>query len=308
LRPSRAFASFAVKIFSPDYNFAVRNFLRFVWMAVLLLIVALLSALIAMRLAIHGREVTVPDFQGKTPAEARRIADDTGLDPQIEREYYSPSVPRGRVLSQMPAAGTVVRRGWELRLALSLGPQRVAIPEVIGESQRAAAINIDQRGLELGSTATVQISGIPAGQVLAQNPPPNATDVAAPKISLLIADAPSPQAFVMPSFIGQPLGSATITLQNTGFPTPRAAMAMPTTPASPASPTAPTTSATPESSVPAMPTAGSPGPATPTSPAIPASLTASTAVPSPASIIVSQTPAPGAKVLAGSTINFVVRD
>jgi beta-lactam-binding protein with PASTA domain len=204
----------------------------------------------------------------------------------------------------MPAAGTVVRRGWELRLALSLGPQRVAIPEVIGESQRAAAINIDQRGLELGSTATVQVSGIPAGQVLAQNPPPNATDVAAPKISLLIADAPSPQAFVMPSFIGQPLGSATITLQNTGFPTPRATLIQPATPASQA---APTTSATPESSVPAMPTM-EPVPAVPTSLANPASLTASTAVPSPASIIVSQAPAPGAKVLAGSTINFVVRD
>jgi beta-lactam-binding protein with PASTA domain len=281
----------------------VRNFLRFVWMALLLLIVALLSALTAMRLAIHGREVTVPDFQGKTPAEARRIADDTGLDTQIEREYYSPTVPRGRVLSQMPAAGTVVRRGWELRLALSLGPQRVAIPQVIGESQRAAAINIDQRGLELGSTATVQISGIPAGQVLAQNPPPNATGVAAPKISLLIADAPSPQALVMPSFIGQPLGSATITLQDAGFPTPRAAMALPTTPASPTSQAAPTTSGAPESSAPATPAAGSPAPATP---AVPASL--STAVPSPASIIVSQVPAPGARVPAGATINFVVRD
>ena len=281
----------------------MRNFLRFLWMALLLLIVALLSALTAMRLAIHGREVTVPDFQGKIPSEARRIADDAGLDVQIEREYYSPAVPRGRVLSQMPAAGTVVRRGWELRLALSLGPQRVAIPQVIGESQRAAAISIDQRGLELGSTATVQVSGIPAGQVLSQNPPPNATGVAAPKISLLVADALSPQAFVMPGFIGQPLGSATITLQNAGFPAPRATAEPPTVPATPASSTTVTT-----------PTP-SPAPATPANPAaataVPApsgSVATTPAVPSPASIIVSQTPAPGTKVLAGSAINFVVRD
>jgi beta-lactam-binding protein with PASTA domain len=275
-------------------------------MALVLLIVALLSALTAMRLAIHGREVTVPDFQGKTPAEAHRIADATGLDVQIEREYYSPSIPRGRVLSQMPAAGTVVRRGWELRLALSLGRQRVAIPQVIGESQRAAAINIDQRGLELGSTATVQISDIPAGQVLAQNPPPNATGVAAPKISLLVADALSPQAFVMPSFVGQPLGSATITLQNAGFPAPKATLA-PTFPASPTLQAAPTTSAMPGSPVPTPPTVGNPAPATATSSAA-QSVTTSAAVPSPASIIVSQTPALGARVLAGTTINFVVRD
>lgn len=280
----------------------MRNFLRFLWMALLLLIVALLSALTAMRLAIHGREVTIPDFQGKTPTEARRIADDTGLATQIEREYYSPTIPRGRVLSQMPPAGTVVRRGWELRLALSLGPQRVAIPQVIGESQRVAAINIDERGLDLGSTAAVQIAGVPAGQVLAQNPPPNATGVAAPKISLLIADTPQPQAFVMPSFIGQPLGSATIALRNAGFPTPRATMNT----AIPASPTPPaaTPSPAPGNPIPAIPAAANPTPA-----ATPAAQNVTAlAVPSPASIIVSQTPAPGAKVPAGATINLVVRD
>jgi len=251
-------------------------------MALLLLIVFLLSALTAMRLAIHGREVTVPDFQGKTPTEARRIADDTGLAAEIEREYYSPTVPRGRVLSQMPAAGSVVRRGWELRLALSLGPQRVAIPQVIGESERAAAINIDERGLDAGSIATVQVSGVPAGQVLAQNPPPNATDISVPKISLLVAQEPAPQAFVMPSFIGQPLGSATLTLQTAGFPAPRAVLAA--------------AAATVESNPPNAAT--TPAPA----------IVPSQAVPSPASIIISQLPVPGAKVLAGSVINFVVRD
>jgi eukaryotic-like serine/threonine-protein kinase len=287
----------------------MRKFLRILWVALVLLIVALLSALTTMRLAIHGREITVPDFQGKTPVEARRIADDNGLDVQIEREYYSPTVPRGKVLSQMPAAGTVVRRGWELRLALSLGPQRVAIPQVVGESERAATISMDERGLDPGSIAGVPISSssVPAGQVVAQNPLPNATDVAAPKISLLIAEDAAPQAFVMPSFIGQPLGSATITLANAGFPAPRASAA----PAviagvlpSPAAPDSPVSNANAvANSAPALATApvakSESGPSPPVQ---------SPSSPSPASIIVSQFPAPGAKVLAGSAINFVVRD
>jgi len=300
----------------------MRKFLRVLWMALLLLIVALLSALTAMRLAIHGREVTVPDFQGKTPAEARRIADDNGLATEIEREYYSPTVPRGRVLSQMPAAGTIVRRGWELRLALSLGPQRVAIPQVVGQSARAAAISINQRGLDPGSTAAVQIPGVPAGQVIAQNPPPNATDVAAPKISLLIAQETFPQAFVMPSFVGQPLGSATITLQNAGFPIPRAILTpQPVTPAASVAPDAPTTPASASHAPAVATTPASPDHATPTtatgtaptnsaaaSPPVPVTIIPSQGVPSPASIIVSQVPAPGTRVLAGSAINFVVRD
>jgi len=210
----------------------MRNFLRFLWMALLLLIVALLSALTAMRLAIHGREVAVPDLHGKTPVEARRLAEDSGLTTLAERNYYSPTVAEGRVLSQMPSAGTIVRRGWEVRLALSLGPQRVAIPQAVGDSERAADINIAQRGLELGSTARVSISSPTAGLVIAQNPPASATDISAPKISLLVAQT-SPQAFVMPSFVGQPLGSATITLREAGYSVGRVTTAAPATPATP---------------------------------------------------------------------------
>ena len=42
----------------------MRNLLRYFFMTLVLLIVALLSALTAMRLAIHGREVAVPEQLG----------------------------------------------------------------------------------------------------------------------------------------------------------------------------------------------------------------------------------------------------
>lgn len=255
-------------------------------MALLLVVVALVSALTAMRLAIHVREVRVPDLRNKTPADAHRIAEENGLAAQVDSNYYSPTVPEGRVLSQEPAGGTLVRRGWEVRLALSLGPQRVTIPEVVGQSDRAAAITIAERGLQLSATDTLQLPGAVAGQVIAQDPPANATDVSAPKISLLVAQAPSPQAFVMPSFIGQPLGNVTITLQNAGFAVGKVTVA-----SSPAAAAPVTGSSTP--------VAVQVAPATPVNPVQPA--------PSPASIVVSQDPAPGQKVLAGATINFEVK-
>jgi len=177
----------------------MRSLLRAVWMALLLMIVALTSALVAMRLAIHGREVQVPDVRGKTPSEARQLTDVSGLNSQIERQYYSPTVPAGRVLSQIPAPGTIVRRGWDVRMALSLGPQRIAIPEVIGQSQRAAIITLEQRAIDLGSTANAEIPGMAAGQVIGQDPPPNATDASAPRISLLIAQDAAPAGYVTPA-------------------------------------------------------------------------------------------------------------
>ena len=165
----------------------MKSFFRLVLLALVLLVVALISALTAMRLAIHGHEVTVPNLVGESPAAARMIAEQKGLELNVERQYYSPTVPEGKILSQLPPAGSQVRQGWQVRVAESLGPQRIAIPNVIGQTERAANINIRRRGLDVGAIAQMQSPDAPDSQVLAQAPPPNASGVSAPKISLLVA-------------------------------------------------------------------------------------------------------------------------
>jgi beta-lactam-binding protein with PASTA domain len=195
----------------------MKSFFRLVLLALVLLVVALVSALTALRLAIHGHEVGVPDLLGKSPAAARMIAEQSGLEVSVERQYYSPTVPEGKILSQLPPAGSQVRRGWEIRVAESLGPQRVAIPNLLGQTERVADINIRRRGLDVGAIAQMQLPDASEGQILAQAPPADASGVSAPKISLLFAAPAQPQALVMPDFVGQPLGTATQTLQDAGM-------------------------------------------------------------------------------------------
>lgn len=248
-------------------------------LALILVIVAMVSALTAMRLAIHGQEVPVPPLVGLAPAEAERAVAGLGLQLSIERQYYSPQIPEGRIMSQLPLPGTKVRRGWQVRVARSLGPTRVAIPDVTGQSEHAAELNIRRRGLDVASMAEVESPGIPADQVLAQSPTANATQVLAPKISLLVTATASPPAFVMPSFLGQPLGTVSRTLQDEGFQLGNVSVAAPTPP--------------PDNT-------GNPAAVQSAPPAPPAQ-------PSPASIIVSQAPAPGQKVVAGTAVSVEVR-
>lgn len=269
----------------------------------MLIVVALVSALITMRLAVHGREVTVPDVRGKTPAEARFLAEQNGLSTQMERQYYSPTVPEGRVLSQVPDPGAVVRRGWELRVALSLGPQRVTIPQVVGESERAASIILQQRGLDGSSRAEVAIAKGTAGQVIGQDPPANAASVAAPRVNLLIADEAPQQSYVMPSLIGQPLGSVTLAIQDAGFTLGKVVVAAPQT--APAN--ADSANTAPGSGTSASPSPPDKTPAVQGMPQSPQPTPAPAGTPAPASIIISQDPAPGQKITAGSEIRFVVR-
>jgi eukaryotic-like serine/threonine-protein kinase len=253
----------------------MKPFFKFAVLALVLVSVALLSALTAMRFAIHGQVVEVPAVVGLAPSEAERAVAGLGLQIEVERQYYSPEIPEGRIMTQLPLPGAKVRRGWQVRVAQSLGPQRVVIPDVTKQSERAAEWNIQRRGLEVASTAEMQLPGTPADQVLAQSPPANASQVAAPRTSLLVTVAADPPAYVMPSFIGQPLGSASRTLQDAGFKLGTVSMAPPAE----------------NSEIPGVP---------PVVPAAPSE-------PSPASMIVTQWPPAGQKVLAGAVVNFEVR-
>ena len=261
-------------------------------LALVLVTVALVSALTAMRFAIHGQEVVVPTLVGLSPTEAERAVSGPGLLVQIERQYYSPQIPEGRIMSQLPLPGTKVRRGWQVRVAQSLGPLRVVIPDVSGQSEHAAELNIRRRGLELVSTAEVQIPGLPPDQVLAQSLAANASQVAAPKISLLLTATADPEVFTMPSFLGQPLGSASRTLQDAGFKLGNVGVAPPAPVPAPAANNGTFPAVANSSAV---------------IPAAPAPVSAAPAQASPASIIVSQTPPPGQRIVAGGFVNFEVR-
>jgi beta-lactam-binding protein with PASTA domain len=197
----------------------MRHFFRIAFLTLVLILVFLVSAMTAMRFAIHGRETNVPSFVGLSTADAAQQASQHGLILEYGDRFYSAEVPEGRIVSQLPAGGEKVRRGWRVRLALSLGPQRVTIPNVVGQSPRAAEINLTRRGLELGSVASVKLSGLPSAQVVAQSPAAGAEGITSPKVNLLqtaAADS-APAYYVMPNLVGRRLGEATEAMADAGF-------------------------------------------------------------------------------------------
>ena len=179
------------------------RFLRTLLYGLILVVVGLISALTAMRFAIHGRQTRIPKLVGMTTGQAERLLADHGLVLDPGDRFFSSDVPPGRILSQVPAPGEQVRRGWRVRVAESMGPQRVVIPDLLGGSERAAEINIRRRSLELGSVATATIPGAPTDQIVAQSPPANAVNVSAPRISVLLAAPEDRASFVMPDLVGR---------------------------------------------------------------------------------------------------------
>jgi beta-lactam-binding protein with PASTA domain len=197
----------------------VVNFLQIASLVMLLVAVALLAAITTMHFAIHGAEVQVPALQGMTVADARSETAGLGLNLDVDNRYYSGDVAAGHILTQSPAAGTVVRREWRVRVAESLGPQRVDVPETVGKDARVAALTLRRVGLEVGTTAHIPWSQAVEGTVLAQDPPAHAQGISRPSVNLLVA-APDDEAadgFVMPDLTGLPVVAAQAQLAKVGI-------------------------------------------------------------------------------------------
>ncbi|MGB8262122.1 MAG: PASTA domain-containing protein, partial [Terracidiphilus sp.] len=199
-----------------------RNFVNFFQvgsLVMLLLAVAMFSAMITMHFAIHGAEVQVPQFKDMTVADARSQAAGLGLDMDVDNRYYSADVAAGHILSQSPAPGTVVRREWRVRVAESLGPQKADVPDTVGADQRTASLKLRRVGLDVGLTVELPWSHAPEGTVLAQDPPAHAQGIARPSINLLVAKPgdETADAFVMPDLTGLPLAAAQAALAHVGI-------------------------------------------------------------------------------------------
>ncbi|HEX4031916.1 MAG TPA: PASTA domain-containing protein [Terracidiphilus sp.] len=199
----------------------ILNFFQVASLLLLLVAVALLAAITTMHFAIHGAEVQVPALKGMTVADARRETAGLGLNLDVDNRYYSGDVAAGHILTQSPASGTVVRREWRVRVAESLGPQRVEVPDTVGTQDRMAALELQRAGLDLGNTVHLPDAGAPENAVLAQDPPAHAQDIEQPSVSLLVAapDNEPPDGYVMPDLAGLPIVTAQMQLQKAGIKT-----------------------------------------------------------------------------------------
>lgn len=199
-------------------GFLIR-FFRIASVVMLLIAAALLSAVATMHFAIHGAEVKVPTLKGMTVAEARSQAAGMDLNLDVDNRYYSAEVAAGHILSQSPAPGDVVRREWHVRVAESLGPQKVDVPDTVGSDARVAALRLRRAGLEVGTTAKLPFPGAEDGTVLAQDPPAHSQGIAQPSVNILVAapDSSAPDGYVMPELTGVPVITAQQMLTRIGL-------------------------------------------------------------------------------------------
>ncbi|MBW8713153.1 MAG: PASTA domain-containing protein [Acidobacteria bacterium] len=154
----------------------------------------------AMRVALKSREVVVPSLAGKTVNDATAVLSQSGLNLRVEEARRpDPKVPAGQILSQDPEAGARTRRERSVKVWVSAGPRSTIVPTLLGDSDRAARLRLQQDGLELAGISEIRSGEYPPDAVIAQNPEPKSS---APKVAVLVNRAERGATYVMPDLIG----------------------------------------------------------------------------------------------------------
>ena len=174
------------------------------------------SAVFTMRVVLSARDVAVPGLVGQALPNASSMAAQRGLAVRVEGRRHDGEVPAGRVLAQQPPAGRTLKSNRHLRVWVSLGPRRIVVPRVEGQSVRTGRIALEQAGVPVSHVVEVD-DPAPEDQILVQRPAFGETDVPGDGASLLVSRGRGRADYVMPDLIGRPARGVMAALLAAGF-------------------------------------------------------------------------------------------
>lgn len=167
-----------------------------------LLLTAALSAVTTMRIVLASQEVVVPSLLERRVEDAGALAARHRLLLRVEGKRHDDRVAQDAIVAQEPAPGSHLKAQRSLRVWVSLGPRRLSIPALEGQSLRTARLTLDQLRLPVARVAEVP-DPAEAGTILVQNPPAGETDQVGEGLTLLVSQGPRQFDYVMPDLIGR---------------------------------------------------------------------------------------------------------
>ncbi|WP_457252906.1 Stk1 family PASTA domain-containing Ser/Thr kinase [Pedococcus sp. P5_B7] len=185
---------------------------RWIWAA---LGVALIAGLAAWWfLAGPGSPTVVPQTTKLTFAQAQTALERAHLGAE-QVESFDESVPKGIVMSTDPGAGQEVRRGTDVKVTVSKGPERYAVPNVVKKSAAEARDQITAAKLTVGTSKEAFDDTIAAGLVVGVDPKVGTQLKRGSKVNLVVSKGRQP--IQVTDFTNKPASEAVDALSKAGL-------------------------------------------------------------------------------------------
>lgn len=111
--------------------------------------------------------VAVPDVSGQSESAAQKTLEDANLVVDSESKYDN-HIEAGKVISTDPAAGMEVEEGTHVKMYVSMGVEKVEVPQITGITSEEAQAALAAVGLIGGSVTEEYSEEYDAGYVISQ--------------------------------------------------------------------------------------------------------------------------------------------
>lgn len=145
----------------------------------------------------------VPEVVGLEESAAASLLRDQGLVARRQEGdgRFDEEIPRGHIQSQIPSAGSFVKRGGRVTLIVSLGREVIEVPDLRGQPVYAAQVSLATAGLASGRAGDVFCAGGVSGTVFQQRPEAGDRVSRSTPVDLLLCQDHGGDTYVMPDLV-----------------------------------------------------------------------------------------------------------
>ena len=162
-----------------------------------------------------GSLVVVPSTVGGSFDEANGVISPLGLTAVVVENRFDEEIAKGKIIESIPAGGGKVDAGGTVKLILSKGPERYAVPMTTGLTPEAAQTSLKKYPLLVGTIQEVFNSEIPKGFVISSAPASGTSVKRDTKVNLLVSKGI--EQIALASYLGKSGEQALNELTEAGF-------------------------------------------------------------------------------------------
>jgi serine/threonine-protein kinase len=162
-----------------------------------------------------GRYTVAPSLVSMPRVEAEAQAGRAGLEIAYADGRFDEKIAKDVVLVQNPAPQGRIVKGGTVTLVLSLGPERYAVPDVVGKAYDVAVVAMENAKLEIQRGPDAFSDDIPAGSVLAVNPKEGSVVKPGAKVTVVVSKGKAP--VTVPYVVGKQITEARQMLSQLGL-------------------------------------------------------------------------------------------
>ena len=183
--------------------------------AIALLLVLSLAFYGWYQIAGPGSKIAVPSVVGLTEREAASTLTPLLLHEKVESVQFSEDVPKGKIISSNPGGGGHLDKEGTVLLIISKGPERIAVPTLVGLSLDAATAALATARLKLGDSTQVYDGKVPLGYIAGTTPAAKSKVRPNSVVNLIISKGI--QVVPLTSYVGKSADQANTELTDAGF-------------------------------------------------------------------------------------------